>query len=177
MTTTDQALNQSMESALKHYSSLFFLPPFKRALAAVAVICIGLVGLSTFVLFPSLLADSLALGGSLFAITVLFDYAMSNFVLKRDRIFVMRRTLALSLFSWVLWLALILLGVVFGAFLGLWWWVKLCLLGFSAVLTLRAVVFFSASSVGFARGAVASLLQPVPCIVPFMVFWAVVDSA
>ena len=166
-----------MESALKHYSSLFFLPPFKKALATVAVICVGLVGLSTFALVPSLLPESLALGVSLFATTVLFDYAMSTSILKRDNIFVMRRTTALSLFSWILWVAFVRLGVVFGAFFGLWWWIKLCLLGFSAVLTLRSVVFFEASSVGFARGAVASLLQPVTCIMPFMAFWAIIDSA
>ena len=51
---TEKSLNQSMDKALKHYASLFFLPSFKKALAAVAVLCIGIVGLSTFALFPSL---------------------------------------------------------------------------------------------------------------------------
>ena len=171
---TDNSLNQSMNSALKHYSSLFFLPPFRRALVTTAVLCIGAVGLSTFALFPSVgLVNSLFLGISLLVASLLFDYVVSSMVLKRDPIYVLRRTVALSLFCWILWLFFIILGVAFGAAFGSpWWWIKLCLLGFSAVLTLRAVVFLSTSSAGSMRGLVAALLQPLPCIVPFMVFWA-----
>ena len=136
-----------------------------------AVLCIGVVGLSTFALFPSVgLVNSLLLGISLFAASILFDYVVSSMVLKRDPIYILRRTVALSLFCWILWLSFIILGVVFGAAFGSWWWIKLCLLGFSAVLTLRAVVFLSTSSAGSMRGIVASLLQPLPCIVPFMFF-------
>src|SRR3990170_5566990 len=175
---TENSLNQSMNSALKHYSSLFFLPPFRRALVTMAVLCIGVVGLSTFALFPTVgLVNSLLLGISLFAASILFDYVVSSMVLKRDPIYILRRTVALSLFCWILWLFFIILGVVFGSAFGSPWWIKLCLLGFSAVLTLRAVVFISTSSAGSMRGIVASLLQPLPCIVPFMVFWAGFDNA
>src|SRR3990170_3684730 len=132
---TENSLNQSMNSALKHYSSLFFLPPFRRALVTTAVLCIGAVGLSTFALFPSVgLVNSLFLGISLLVATLLFDYVVSSMVLKRDPIYVLRRTVALSLFCWILWLFFIILGVAFGAAFGSpWWWIKLCLLGFSAV--------------------------------------------
>jgi hypothetical protein len=72
---TEDSLNHSMNSALKHYSSMFFLPSFKKAVATIAIICIGGVGLSTFFLtlqLPSLslvdgLVSSLFLGFSLFA--------------------------------------------------------------------------------------------------------------
>jgi len=178
--TTENSLNHSMNSALKHYSSLFFLPPFKKALAAMAVLCIGVVGLSTLVLFPSVigLINGLFLGLSLFAANIVFDYVLSRLVLGRDPIFVLRRTVGLSLFCWILWLFFIILGVVFGAvFHNLSWWINLCLLGFSAVLTLRADVFLSISSTGFMRRIAASLLQPFSCVVPFMVFWAGLDSA
>jgi len=57
------------------------------------------------------------------------------------------------------------------------WWVKLCLLGFVAVLTFRAVVFIATSSVGFLQRLVSSLFSPFLCIAPFMVFWAYLDSA
>jgi putative membrane protein len=179
MLATEDSLNQSMNTALKHYSSLFFLPPFKKALAAVAVLCIGVVGLSTIVLFPSVsgLINGLFLGLSLFAVNIVFDYVLSRLVLKRDPIFILRRTVGLSVFCWILWLFFIILGVVFGAVFDLWWWIKLCLLGFSAVLTLRANVFLSVSSTGFMRRIAASLLPPFSCIVPFMVFWAELDSA
>jgi putative membrane protein len=179
MLATENSLNQSMNTALKHYSSLFFLPPFKKALSALAVLCIGVVGFSTVVLFPSVsgLINGLFLGLSLFAANIVFDYVLSRLVLKRDSIFILRRTVGLSVFCWILWLFFIILGVVFGAVFDLWWWIRLCLLGFSAVLTLRANVFLSISSTGFMRRIAASLLQPFSCIVPFMVFWAELDSA
>jgi len=176
---TDDSLNHSMNSALKHYSSMFFLPAFQKAVATVAVLCIGGVGLSTFALFFSVdgLVSSLFLGVSVFAAVLFADYVISKLVLGRDPIYVLRRTVALSLFCWVLWMFFIVLGIAFGAFFGWLWWVKLCLLGFAAVTTFRAVVFIATSSVGLLRRLVASLLSPLLCVAPFMVFWASVDSA
>jgi putative membrane protein len=158
---------------------MFFLPAFQKAVALVAVLCIGGVGLSTFALFFSVdgLLSSLFLGVSVFAAVLFSDYVISKLVLRRDHIYVLRRTVALSLFCWVLWMFFIVLGVVFGAFFGVSWWVKLCLLGFAAVTTFRAVVFIATSSVGFLQRIVASLLSPLLCIAPFMVFWATVDNA
>jgi len=176
---TDDSLNHSMNSALKHYSSMFFLPKFQKAVATVALLCIGGVGLSTFALFFSVdkLVSSLFLGFSVFAAVLFADYIISKIVLRRDPIYVLRRTVALSLFCWVLWMFFIVLGVAFSAFFGWLWWVKLCLLGFAAVTTFRAVVFIATSSVGFLRRLVASLLSPLLCVAPFMVFWASIDSA
>jgi putative membrane protein len=176
---TEDSLNHSMNSALKHYSSMFFLPSFQKAVASVAVLCIGGVSLSTLALFFSLdgLVSSLFLGVSVFAAVLFSDYVISKIVLGGDAIYVLRRTVALSLFCWVLWMFFIILGVALGAFFGLLWWVKLCLLGFAAVTTFRAVVFIATSSVGFLRRLVASLFSPLLCIAPFMVFWASIDNA
>ncbi len=167
-----------MGSAVKHYSSLFSLPSLKASLAALAVICFGVVNFSTLFLFPTSegFRLGLSLGGSLFALTLLVDYAVTHIVLKGDAIFVIRRTAALSMFCWVLWLAFIVPGAIVGAVFGFWLWVKLCLLGFAAVLTLRSVVFFSTSNTGAARGVLASLLQPVVCIIPFLVYWTAVNQ-
>ena len=175
---TDDSLNHSMNSALKHYSSMFFLPAFQKAVGTVAVLCIGGVGLSTFALFFSVdgLVSSLLLGVSVFAAVLFADFIISKLVLGKDPIYVLRRTVALSLFCWVLWMLFIILGVAFGAFFGWLWWVKLCLLGFAAVTTFRAVVFIATSSVGFIRRLIASLLSPLLCIAPFMVFWASINS-
>jgi len=175
---TEDSLNHSMNSALKHYSSMFFLPSSRKAVGAIAGLCIGIVGPSTFALFLSVegLISSLFFGVSLFATTLLFDYVTSKIVFGNDPIYILRRTVALSLFCWILWLFFIILGVVFGAVFGLWWWVKLCLLGFAAVLTFRAVVFISTSSVAILRRLLSSLLQPFLCIAVFVVFWMSRDS-
>ena len=176
---TEDSLNHSMNSALKHYSSMFFLPSFKKAVATVAMLCVGGVGLSTFTLFFSVygLVSSLFLGLSIFAAVLFADYIISKVVLGRDPIYILRRTVALSLFCWILWIFFIILGVAFGAFFGLLWWVKLCFLGFAAVTTFRAVVFISTSSVGLFQRLIASLFSPLLCIATFMVFWASIDSA
>jgi putative membrane protein len=177
--TTENSLNHSINSALKHYSSMFFLPPFKKAVSALAVICIGVVGFSTFALFPTFegLITSLFFGILLFAVTLLFDFVMSKLILGNDPIYVLRRTVALSLFGWILWVFFIILGVICGIVFDLWWWIKLCLLGFSALLTFRTVVFISTSSVAFSRRLLASLLQPFFCIAVFVLFWTQIASA
>jgi len=176
---TADSLNHSMNSALKHYSSMFFLPSFQKAVATLALICVGGVGLSTFALFPSVdgLAKSLFLGVSLFAAVLLADYILSKTALRSDPIYVLRRATALSLFGWVLWLLFAVLGVIFGTFFGLWWWIALCLLGFAAVLTFRAVVFISTSSEGVIQRLFSSLFSPFLCIAIFVVFWSYLDGA
>jgi putative membrane protein len=182
---TEDSLNHSMNSALKHYSSMFFLPSFQKAVAIIAVICIGGVGLSTFALalqLPSLslvdgLTRSLFLGVSVFAVVLLADYIISKTALRNDPIYVLRRAVALSLFGWVLWLFFVVLGVIIGTLFGLRLWVDFTLLGFAAVLTFRAVVFISTSSVGFLSRLISSLFSPFLCIGAFMVFWELLAIA
>jgi len=176
---TEDSLNHSMNSALKHYSSMFFLPSFRKAVAALALICIGGVGLSTFALtlqLPSFslvdgLARSLFLGVSVFAAVLFADYILNKTALRSDPIYVLRRAVALSLFCWILWLFFVVLGVILGTIFGLRLWVALCLLGFAAVLTFRAVVFGSTSSAGVLQRLFSALFPPFLSIAAFMVFW------
>lgn len=174
------SLNHSMNNALKHYSSMFFLPSYKKALVAVAVICIAAVGLSTFALFPTLqgLASGLALGISLFAVTLLADLIMSKTILKKDPIFIMRRSVALSYFCWLLWLLFIAIGAILGGAFGLpLLWIKFCLVGYAAVVSLRVIVFLATSSASKLQQLTSTLLQPILCIIVFLVFWITFTSA
>ena len=175
---TENSLSESMDSASKHYSSLFFLPPFGKTIIALATLCIVTASLSTLVLVPSFegLAHGFTLGLSLFAVTLLGDYITTNNIVRQDPVFQIRRTVALSLFCWILWLGFIVPGVLVGSFFGFWLWMKFCLLGFSAVATLRAVVFFSTLTAGRIRAVVASLLQPFFCIIPFLVSWFMIGQ-
>jgi putative membrane protein len=176
---TEDSLNHSMNSALKHYSSLFSLPSYKKSLLAIAIICIVVVGLSTFAIFPSIqgLTSGLVLGISLFALTLIADSVMSKIILKVDPIYLLRRTLAISFICWLLWLFFIAIGVVLGFAFGWLLWVKLCLLGYAAVVTLRGVVFIATSSAAMWRKLVSVLLNPTLCIVAFLAFWAGISSA
>jgi putative membrane protein len=175
---TDDSLNQSMNKAKRHYSSLFTLPSFPTALAAVAALCL-VVGATTYTLFPTPqgLINGLLFGVGLFLFNLFSDLVLSQAVLKKDPIFNLRRTLGLSLFSWVFWLAFILLGLVLGVAFGFVWWVRLCLLGYAVLLNLRTVVFFAVLSESLPKRVASVILQPLACILPFAAFWILQNVA
>ena len=168
---TDESLSHSIGNAQKHYRSLFFLPSVKTAIAGIAVVSF-VTGISAELFTPNLdgLPIGMLLGVSLFAVNLLGDLVLSRVVL-RDPIFVLRRTVILSLFGWVFWFLFILLGVALDAAFGFVWWVKLCLLGFAALVTFRAVVFFSTLSASFGKRVLAVLSQPLACIAPLALYW------
>lgn len=175
--TAEISLNQSMDKIIKHYLSLFVLPSCRKVLLFLALCCIGGGLLSTIILFPSFegLINGFFLGFSILLINLIFDSVVSMRVLRHDPIYDLRRTAALSLFCWALWFLFIFVGVAAAIIFGLSWWIKLCLLGFSAVLILRLIVFNSTSPMDYKRLLAASLLQPFPCIIPFLVLWARID--
>ena len=165
------SLNRSIDSASKHYSSMFSLPSFKKALLAIAAVCI-IVGLSTFFVSSKYgLIGSFAFGVSLFALTIAADLIITQLLLRRDLIYSLRRTLVLSLVGWLFWLIFILIGLALSFPFGSLIWVKLCLVGYAAVITLRAVVFIATSSAATWKSLTAVLINPVFCIVAFVVFW------
>ena len=167
--TAAGSLSQSMDRAVKHNSSLFMIPSYKKVLLLLALACISGGLFSTVILFPfpEGVVNGLLLGFSIFFVNLIIDYAVSMLILRRDPIYGLRRTAALSLFSWGLWFPFIFVGVAFG----LPWGIRLSLLGFSAVMILRSIVLLSTSSTDYKRLFAASLLQPFSCIIPFLVFW------
>ena len=171
----NDTLSNSMDGALKHYSSLFSLPSYKRIILIMATLCVVIIGLSTYVLFPKthgLLINSLIFGITLFIVTLTVDIVISKIFLK-DPIYILRRTAALSLFCWVFWGLFLIIGVTFGLLFGATgWWFKLSLLGFGAVLTLRFIVLFTTSSASFVRQCVSALLWPYLCVGVFFYFWS-----
>ena len=171
---SENSLNHSLDSATKHYSSMFSLPSYKKALLAVAAICIIAINVSTVVLFPSLV--SLALGFSLFAITCVTSTIVSKSLLKKDPIFSTRRILALSAVCWLIWLVFIILGVGLSFWLSPLLWVKLSLRGFAAVVTLRVLVFSATSTAARWRQLLSILLEPVLSIVAFLIFWTYISN-
>jgi putative membrane protein len=169
---SESSLNRSIDSAAKHYSSMFSLPSFKKALFAVAVICF-VVGFFAFLARPSPgLTGVLVLGFSLFVLTFIADLMISKLILRSDPIYSLRRTLTLSLVGWLFWLFFIVIGVALSFPFGWLLWVKLSLLGFAAVITLRGVVFIATSTAATWRKLVSVLLNPTLCMVGFLVFWA-----
>jgi putative membrane protein len=165
------SLNKSIDSASKHYSSMFSLPSFRTALVAVAALCM-IIGLSTLAVTPSQkILYGLALGLAFFALTFISDFLMTKITLKNDPIFSLRRTLVVSVVGWILWLVFNVLGLALSFSFGFLMWVKLCLLGYAAVITLRIIVLIATSTSDRWRKGISVLLQPTFCLVAFVVFW------
>ncbi len=169
----EDSLKQSMDIAVQHYSSLFRLPSHRKVLALVAFLCVGGGLVSVAILFPSLygLLSGACLGLALFALGLVADYCTSTFVLKKDTIFDLRRTVALSLFCWGTWFFFIFLGSLVAVGFGFSWWVRLCFLGFGAAMILRLLVFRSTASLSYKRLFASSFLGPFLCIIPFLIFF------
>jgi putative membrane protein len=177
---TEDSLKQSMDKVVKRYSSLFRLPSDREVFLLSALSCVGGGLLSTVALFPSLkgLTYGLLLGIAVFSASLAADYAASTLILKRGTIYNLRRTMALSLFCWAIWLLFLFLGAGLTVSLGLKeWWIRFCLMGFSAAIMLRLVVFSSTSAMSYARFLAASFLQPFLCVVPFLAFWTGIGNS
>lgn len=166
--TVKDSLNQSMDEVVKHYSLLFEVPSYKKVLLLLALSCLGGGILSTITLFPLFegLVNGLFLGISLFLMNIIFDCIVTALILKEEPIYDLRRTTVLSLFCWILWFLFISVGVAIAML------VKLCLLGFSAVLILRLIVFSSTSSMSYKQLVLASFIPPFSCVIPFLVLWS-----
>lgn len=162
-----------MDNAVKHYSSLFKLPSYRRVIAFMVITCFGGAWISTVALFgvDDGLLKGLLLGSSLFLVNFGIDCAVSMLVMKGDPIFSFRRTAAVSLICMILWLFFGFIGIGVAVSYGPSWWIRLTLLGFSAVLILRIIVFNTTSRMGYGRVLTAAFLQPLLCIVPFLTLW------
>ncbi len=171
------SLNRSIDDAKKHYRSMFTLPSFKKVLLAVASVCF-IIGLVTYAAVPAQgLAPALLVALSIFILTAASDLATTTLVLKNDPIFSLRRTLSLSLVGLFLWIVFMIISVFLVHPFGWLWWVKLSLIGFATSITLRIIVFMATSEAAAWRRGLAVLLQPILCLVPFIVFWSGISSA
>ena len=170
------SLNKSIDSASKHYSSMFSLPSFRKALVAVAALCL-VTGLLTLTIpHPPSLFYGLVLGLTFFALTLIADLVMNKVTLRNDPIFSLRRTLVVSLFGWGVWLIFCVFGIVLSFPFGFLIWVKLCLLGYAAIITLRIIVLIATSTAPNWRKGLSVLLQPTLCLSAFVVFWVSTSS-
>jgi putative membrane protein len=156
---------------------MFSLPSFKKALFAVAVLCL-VIGLSTLAVPLSRgLIDGLVLGLALFTLTIIADLTLSKVLLRNDQIYSLRRTMVLSLFGLAVWLVFTVIGVALSFSLGWLLWVKLSLLGYAAIITLRIIVLTATSTAASWKKGLSVLLQPTLCVFALLVFWAGISSA
>lgn len=174
MLTDRDRFNQHLDLAIKHYGSLFTLPSFKKIIVFLFLICI----FEGFLLTPYHLLKNfsflfgLFLGFIFFTISLLSNYLFSSYLFRRDNIYNVRRLSGLTLFCWILWAFLSILGLLLVIFTSQYIWVvKLYLLGFSAVIILRFVVLYSTSSSSFKHIFITSIFQPYLCLILLILVW------
>jgi putative membrane protein len=174
--SSDESLSQSTDAAVRHYRSLFKLPSLNKALLLLGLLCVVGALLSGVFVFRAgeKVTYGILLGLSLFLITFSLDCALSRLVLNRDPIYDLRRTTMLSVFCWAIWFFFIFIGTIAGVIVGFSWWIRLCLVGFSAVLIFRLIVFNSTSFLDRTRLTLVSLLPPCLNVIPFVVVWMIV---
>lgn len=165
-----------IDQAVKRYSSLFTLPSHRRVLFFLVLLCfIG--GFFTVLPFnqPYL---GVALAAGFFFIIILSDFAVCG-LLQHEPVYNQRRCNGLSLFSSIVWFALMFLGTALGVyFQDTTIWLKLFLLGFYAVSLLRFLVYSATLFKGYIVAFVSALFQPILCVV-FLYFawsWTMGDS-
>jgi len=166
---THSSLDESINKAVKRYSSLFTLPSHATILILLSVLCLlgGVLAILPLQSSYDGLTLGIAFGGIFLSFTLASDFVVSHGSMKRDPIFNLRRCSALSLFSCLIWFGVIFLGSLITVLLknpNLWF--KFFFLGFCGALMLRLLVFSTTSFAGFGRTFFSSLLQPALCVIP-----------
>lgn len=162
-----KSMNEHIDRTAKRYSALFSLPPHRTIIIELFVTCtfIGILIQTRLRLTqPYGLALGLILGATLFALTLASDFIIHFSSVTADPLFSFRRSSALSIYSLLLWVALITVGTIIDSFVS-GMWLKFFLLGFCAALALRLLVFFAASFAGVAKIVFFVGLQPVLYVV------------
>jgi len=164
-----------IDQAVKRYSSLFTLPTHRRVLVLLFALCLGggLVALLPFSQFYF----GIALGLGFFVITIFSDAVICR-LLGSEPIYNARRCNALSLYSSVVWFALMFMGTGLGLYFGSAdVWLKLFLLGFCAVSLLRLLVYSATLFKGITIAFISALLQPIAWLVFVYLMWPLAIGA
>ena len=158
-----------LDQAVKRYSSLFTLPSHGEIVVYLALLCFFGGFLSVFPFSKPFYG--VVLGAGFFLITIFSDLVACR-LLQSEPIYDQRRCDALSLFSNVIWFALMFLGTALSFhFNSDDVWLRFFLLGFCAVSLLRLLVYSATLFSGFTHAIVSALFQPLLCVVFLYSAW------
>jgi len=177
---TKESTNQKyIDKIVDRYSQLFTLPSTRKL--AIYFVVIGLHGgvISLLALDLSLngFFNGLLFGAAFILLTFFSDLLIKATTMKNDPIFNLRRCSAMSFFSSLVWFAILLLGAVISAVLGVPdLWMRFFFLGFGGSLILRLLVYSVVSFSGFAGASFAALLQPFLGLFPLYFVISIIGS-
>ena len=161
---TSNSQEKYIDKVIKRYSKLFGLPSQNRLLLYLGILTLHGGVLSIFPLNFSFenFVIGLGFGGVLFFLTVISDLFLNYTSMKSDPIFNLRRCLALSFFSSIIWYGVLLLGLLITIFFGASvLWIRFIFLGFSGSLILRLLVLTVVSFARIDYVLFSSIFQPI----------------
>jgi len=157
-----KSMNEYIDKTVKRYSALFTLPSHRTLLIELFAACLLsgiLITTALRLAQPYGLVLGLALGTTFYVLTGASDFVIHFNSLKKDPVFSFRRCTALSVYSLLGWLVLILAGTLVNQFVaGIWF--RFFVLGFCAALALRLLVFLTVSFASLVKVIAFSALQP-----------------
>ncbi|MCK5403230.1 DUF2070 family protein, partial [Candidatus Bathyarchaeota archaeon] len=167
---TKGVMKSQIDKTVERYSMLFTLPSSTNKVLLLHLLVNGIGGVTAVLLLNRRTASyfiGLFFGFTFLIITLVTDLVVQKNLLKNDPIFNLRRIFSLSLFSSILWFIIIVQGSIIGVLVGnLNLWLKFYFLGFSFVLILRLITFFTISSTNRRDQILSALLQPIMCCFP-----------
>ena len=174
------SLDESINMLVKQYSSLFTLPTLSKIILYMFILCF--IGSITSALSVSPSISGISLGTAFAAffalLVILLDFIISKTAMRNDAIFNFRRCLALSLFSNLVWVTLMLIGAFLAVlFQSTVLWSKLLILGFCAALILRLIVFLTVSMNSYVKIFLSAVIQPSVCVALIFLVSQLFDGA
>jgi len=161
-------MDEYIDKTVKRYSALFKLPSRRTLLIELLITCLlcGILIVTTFKFSPLYWSTlGLVLGTTLFVLTIASDALIRFSSMSTDPVFNLRRCSALSLYSILIWVGFILVGVVASRILYTDVWFRFFILGFCVASALRLLVLSGVSFSSTGKIAVFAFLQPVLYIV------------
>lgn len=161
---TKNSMDKYIDRTVKRYSALFKLPSRRTLLIELLTTCLlsGILIATTFKFSPFYwFTLGLALGTTLFVLTIASDALIQFGSMKTDPVFNLRRCSALSLYSLLIWVGLVLVGVVISRLLYTDVWFRFFILGFCVASALRLLVLSGVSFSSTGKIAFFAFLQPI----------------
>lgn len=171
----DDLKKKYLTNAVRRYRSLFTFPGYRALVTLIPLISILGSILAFMTLYPPL--ESVYKGAVygiqvLIVPTLVMDVTSAWFITRKDAIFNLKRTAALSLVSCVIWLVILVVGGLFQRT-----FTTVNLLGFASVfgacmaIVFRFLVLISVSQLEPWRAGLTILLQPAGCLLSTLAFW------
>lgn len=157
-------MDEYIDRAVKRYSALFKLPSRRALLIELVATCLlcGILIATTFRFSPFYwFALGVALGITLFVLTIASDALIRFSSMKMGPVFNLRRCSALSLYSLIIWVGFIFVGAVISRLLYTDVWFRFFILGFCVASALRLLVLTGVSFSGIGKIVVFAFLQPI----------------